>query len=182
MNDTQLIPLPPGWLITEPVVWICGQYRASHSPTATAWDFQGVFTHKAAAERACRSLAYFIFPIKMNEALPHAPLACPGVEWPRHPKAGDPSDQIPPAAIPPVQVPAVLSGLETKGSAWTYICGNCYRRVLTNYTLALTECDRCGGTLVKAERCEKCHTLTTKPERGPAAITLCAICSEEARR
>ena len=49
-------------------VWIVGQKVGDD---ADAWEFQGVFSSKGVAERACRSRQYFVIPTCLDTELPH---------------------------------------------------------------------------------------------------------------
>lgn len=61
--------------------WICGQYR-SGDPLNTVWDFQGIFSTKEKAIKACLSRNYFIVSAKLDEEIPDETKTWPGVKYP----------------------------------------------------------------------------------------------------
>jgi len=62
-------------------LWICGQYRGGEISNVI-WDFQGIFSEKEMAIRACRDRNYFIAPVTLNENVPDKDEVWPGVEYP----------------------------------------------------------------------------------------------------
>lgn len=50
-------------------LWICGQLRSYSKAKGSVWDFQGAFSTKKKAEKACRNEKYFIFSVKVDQEL-----------------------------------------------------------------------------------------------------------------
>lgn len=63
-------------------LWVCGQLRGKWRPGGSVWDFQGVFSSEGKAEKACKSKAYFIFPVKLDMELPKEPVAALRARYP----------------------------------------------------------------------------------------------------
>ena len=51
-------------------LWLCGQLKGKWSPKGSKWEFQGIFSNKKKAVKACKNENYFIFPIKLDQELP----------------------------------------------------------------------------------------------------------------
>ncbi len=64
-------------------LWIVGQTREYGPPQqGSRWDFQGVFDSERKALAACKTPAYWIAPIELNQELPEEPLELPGACFP----------------------------------------------------------------------------------------------------
>lgn len=63
-------------------LWICGQLRGKWKPNGSIWEFQGVFSTKPKAIKACRNSKYFIFSAKLDEELPDETLYPPDAVYP----------------------------------------------------------------------------------------------------
>ncbi|MEN6375545.1 MAG: hypothetical protein ABFD75_12325 [Smithella sp.] len=63
-------------------LWLCGQYRSGEKIGEIIWDFQGVFSAKDKAIRACRNRNYFIAPIDVDKEIPDQIEEMPNVEYP----------------------------------------------------------------------------------------------------
>ena len=63
-------------------VWVCGQYLSGEEIGKVVWDFQGIFSTKEVAIKACRNKNYFIAPAELDEVLPDENEVWPGVEYP----------------------------------------------------------------------------------------------------
>lgn len=59
-------------------LWMCGQY---HGP-GEGWDFQGIFSSKENAAKACRDSAYFICLVGLDAEAPHETVEFPNIEFP----------------------------------------------------------------------------------------------------
>ena len=55
-------------------LWLCGQLKSKWSPKGSIWEFQGIFSNKKKAVKACIKENYFIFPIKLDQELPEEPV------------------------------------------------------------------------------------------------------------
>lgn len=64
-------------------VWICGRLTSGQGGREAPWDLQGVFSIEKLADDACRDGSYFIFPVNMDEQLPHESVCPPGGRYPR---------------------------------------------------------------------------------------------------
>ena len=75
---------PVSWAISgggEMKLWICGQYREGELGKAI-WDFQGVFSSKENAIKACKNPNYFVAPAILDKELPSEPTEWPDVIYP----------------------------------------------------------------------------------------------------
>jgi hypothetical protein len=70
-------------------LWICFRWEGRYlddgewfSSPDDQPQFQGVFSSRDRAVAACRDYSYCIWPVVLNEELPHEPCPTPNVEWP----------------------------------------------------------------------------------------------------
>lgn len=63
-------------------LWICGQWKGDFK----LWEFQGVFSNRVKAIKACKNERYFIFPSSLNKELPMETVIPYGFEYPYHTK------------------------------------------------------------------------------------------------
>lgn len=68
--------------INNDELWICGQWQEDFK----LWEFQGVFSSRAKAIKACKNIRYFIFPALLNKELPMETVIPDGFEYPHHTK------------------------------------------------------------------------------------------------
>jgi hypothetical protein len=54
----------------------------TYSEIIREWDFQGVFDSEDKAINACKTAAYFYWPIKLNQELPKETFAMDGIIYP----------------------------------------------------------------------------------------------------
>lgn len=66
-------------------LWMVGQF-IKETEHGNIWDFQGVFTSEEQAVKACRTPAYFVVPIALNQELPHETVVALGGYYPLHTK------------------------------------------------------------------------------------------------
>ena len=63
-------------------LWICGQWQEGYK----MWEFQGVFSNRVKAIKACKNRRYFIFPSLLNKELPMETVIPDGFEYPYNTK------------------------------------------------------------------------------------------------
>jgi hypothetical protein len=63
-------------------LWICGQWQEDYK----MWEFQGVFSNRVKAIKACKNERYFIFPSSLNKELPMETVIPDGFEYPYNTK------------------------------------------------------------------------------------------------
>lgn len=65
------------------MVWVVGKYLdTSDTSSRWTWGFVGVFTTEKAAIAACKSSAYFVGPVKLDDTSPKDDPAWPGAYRP----------------------------------------------------------------------------------------------------
>ena len=67
----------------EKAWWICGQLRGNYKSKGSIWDFQGVFSSRAKAIKACRNENYFIFSARLDQELPDERMEAPDAVYPK---------------------------------------------------------------------------------------------------
>jgi hypothetical protein len=63
------------------ILWLVGRYKGGKFPLV-AWDFQGIYTEKAAAIAACEDETWFIGQVEADKPLPKETENMPQVEYP----------------------------------------------------------------------------------------------------
>jgi hypothetical protein len=63
-------------------LWICGQLKGKWSPKGSKWEFQGVFSKRSKAVKACKNSNYFIYPVCLNEEYPLTSVLPTDFEYP----------------------------------------------------------------------------------------------------
>ena len=76
-------------------IWICGQLKGEWIIGNTPWEFQGAFSTIEKADKACLNESYFIFPGKLDEALPEDACMLESCIYPRIEECLDTQDEQP---------------------------------------------------------------------------------------
>ena len=63
-------------------LWICGQLKGKWSPKGSKWEFQGVFSKRSKAVKACKNSNYFIYPVCLNQEYPMTSILPTDFEYP----------------------------------------------------------------------------------------------------
>lgn len=65
-------------------LWLCGQLIGEFNQEGRSlWDFQGVFSDEAKADKACVDENYFIYSVVLDEEFPKEPIVPTEYRYPR---------------------------------------------------------------------------------------------------